>query len=389
MPPDTTDSSGGIVRRLILALSAVSLSVGLAFAISFAVWGAPEAVSEEPAANAQYHDEGHDHDGPPQDDFLWSFEEPVPDVQVPDTEPGASEGVVSEGSVPGARAPAQEIEEMEPARPYSQVVNDSSGRFKARGWKDRFPRNSRDFSYIEPAKDAAPARYRVKIPATGEYTVYARWPAARGNNVATRFGVSTPSGVRWTAVNQRRDGDMWVRLGEYRMEAGDRYAVRVAGRSKAEGRVVADAVMVVRGTQTTPPGADAMTGRTAGDQGTGEEVIREARSHIGTPYRHSPPGTCEAHRSEDCSCLTSLVFDWLEMPDHPVEQWSYGEQVARSDLSPGDLVFFKEGGSSTITHVAIYSGNGNIVHASSYWGGVVEREMRYVDGYFGAKRLTG
>jgi cell wall-associated NlpC family hydrolase len=52
-------------------------------------------------------------------------------------------------------------------------------------------------------------------------------------------------------------------------------------------------------------------------------------------------------------------------------------------------VFFKEGGSSVITHVAVYSGNDNIVHASSYWGRVVEREMRYVDGYFGAKRLTG
>ena len=370
------------MRRLILAMSAVFLSMGLALAFSLAVLEVSKAVSEEHAASAQYHDEGHD--GPPQDEPLPSFEPQIPDVQVPETELE-----VSEGSVPGARAPAEEIADMEPAKPYSQVVNDSSRRFSARGWEQSFPRHARDYSFVEPAKDAAPARYRVKIPTTGQYTVYARWPAARGNNPATRFGVSTPSGIRWTAVNQRRDGDMWVRIGEYRMEASNRYDVRVSGHSKAEGRVVADAVMVVRGTQTTPPGGDVAIQDAAGGQATSEDVIREARSHIGTPYRHSPPEPCQAHRSEDCSCLTQIVFDWVEMPDNPIEQWSYGQHVARSDLRPGDLVFFKEGGSSVITHVAIYSGNGNIVHASSYWGRVVEREMKYVDGYFGAKRLTG
>jgi cell wall-associated NlpC family hydrolase len=182
---------------------------------------------------------------------------------------------------------------------------------------------------------------------------------------------------------------MWMRVGEFGMERGDRYAVRVSGDSKAEGRVVADAVMVVRGTQTTPPGVDDRPRTTAGNPGTGHDVVREARTHIGTPYRHSPPEPCQPHRSEDCSCLTSIVFDWVEMPDNPTEQWGYGREVARSELRPGDLVFFKEGGSSIITHVAIYSGNGNIVHASSYWGRVVERELRYVDGYIGAKRLTG
>jgi cell wall-associated NlpC family hydrolase len=378
------------VRRIIPALSAVLLSVGVVFAISLFASEVPEAVSEEPAANAQvaqYHGEDYDPPVPPQDEPLWSFEVNPPDVRAPGLEPG-----VSEGSVPGARAPAEAISEMEPAKPYSQVVDDSSKRrFTARGWKESSGSSAgdaRNYSYVGPARDNAPARYRVKIPRTGEYTVYARWSAVGGNNPAARFGVSTPSGIRWTEVNQRRDGGMWMRIGEYRLRAGDRNAVRVSGRSQAEGRVVADAVMVVRGTQMTPPGGDAATGVPAGEPATGHDVVREARDHIGTPYVHSPPGSCQAHRSEDCSCLTSIVFDELEMSDNPIEQWSYGEQVARSDLRPGDLVFFKEGGSSAITHVAIYSGNGNIVHASSYWGSVVEREMQYVDGYFGAKRIT-
>jgi cell wall-associated NlpC family hydrolase len=51
-------------------------------------------------------------------------------------------------------------------------------------------------------------------------------------------------------------------------------------------------------------------------------------------------------------------------------------------------VFFKEGGPRRgITHVGLYSGRGNLVHASAYFGKVVESKMRYVKGYSGAKRL--
>jgi cell wall-associated NlpC family hydrolase len=66
-----------------------------------------------------------------------------------------------------------------------------------------------------------------------------------------------------------------------------------------------------------------------------------------------------------------------------------GESVEKSDLLPGDLVFFKEAGPyRPITHVGIYSGRGNIIHSSTYWGQVVESPMNAVDGYYGARRLT-
>ena len=67
----------------------------------------------------------------------------------------------------------------------------------------------------------------------------------------------------------------------------------------------------------------------------------------------------------DLWTLNTVFSKWLTLADDPIEQWRMGESVAKSDLLPGDLVFFKEGGSSVITHVAIYSGNDNIVHASS------------------------
>ena len=62
-----------------------------------------------------------------------------------------------------------------------------------------------------------PAWFKVKIPTDGFYTVYARWPAAKGNNPKTRFQISTTSGVKKVKVNQRRDGGVWMRLGAYKM----------------------------------------------------------------------------------------------------------------------------------------------------------------------------
>ncbi len=146
---------------------------------------------------------------------------------------------------------------MKPSRTYSQVVdNASQRRFFARGWQKKsgiVPAYGKDFGFAWPQRDPATARFRMRIPATDRYTVYARWPAARGNNEATRFGVSTSSGIEWTEVDQRRDGAMWVRLGAYEMEEGNRRAVRVSGEAKTEGRVVVDAIMVVRGAQAAPP----------------------------------------------------------------------------------------------------------------------------------------
>jgi cell wall-associated NlpC family hydrolase len=125
---------------------------------------------------------------------------------------------------------------------------------------------------------------------------------------------------------------------------------------------------------------------------SGRNIVRVARWHIGTPYRSSPPGRCRAYRSEDCSCTTKLVFKKFgkRLPENPVRQWKrLHNYVSKAHLRRGDLVFFKEAGRSRpITHVGIYSGRGNLLHASNYFGKVVESKMRYVRGYSGAKRLN-
>lgn len=389
------------MRWLILALPVVLLSTGVALSVSLFVVSesALSERSQESAGRAQYagEEQGGQVEPPPRGTPPASVEVPEPDysddygrwlAREREALGAGGSASASEGTLAGGRAPAEALSVMDPPAPYSQVVDNASpGDLSGPGWSrgtGKAEYYGEDYSYVGPADAGAPARFKVDVPTTDHYTVYARWPDREGNNPATRFGVSTTSGIKWLKVDQRRDGGMWVRLGAYEMEAGERYAVQVSA-YRAKGRVVADAVMVVRGTQVTPPGTD------AGTQARAEDVVQRARNHIGTPYVHSPPGSCEPHSSEDCSCLTSLVYGkWLEMPDHPVEQWEYGREVEKSDLRPGDLVFFKEaGGSNPITHVAIYSGEGNIIHSSSYWGGVVERPMEHVSGYYGAKRVSG
>ena len=127
---------------------------------------------------------------------------------------------------------------------------------------------------------------------------------------------------------------------------------------------------------------------TARGRASGRDVVRAAKRYIGTKYRY---GTCTKTRMS-CTCLTKKVFRKFghKLPMSESGQWKYkrGKKVAKSKVRPGDMVFFKEGGRKRgITHVGIYSGRGNLVHASAYFGKVVESKMKYIKGYSGAKRL--
>ena len=157
--------------------------------------------------------------------------------------------------------------------------------------------------------------------------------------------------------------------------------------SFTEGRAGPDEPSLV---DDTPPTAAELEEPLATARGgaSGNDVVRAARRHIGTRYRYA---TCTASRMS-CTCLTKKTWarfgHKLSMSEG--RQWKYdrARSVAKSRLRPGDIVFFKEGGPRRgITHVGLYSGGGNIVHASRFFGKVVESEMSYVKGYSGAKRL--
>jgi cell wall-associated NlpC family hydrolase len=86
------------------------------------------------------------------------------------------------------------------------------------------------------------------------------------------------------------------------------------------------------------------------------EVVPIALRYLGVPYRWggaSPSGF-------DCSGFTMYVYGkiGISLPHYVSWQWGYGRQVSRSQLAPGDLVFF-----NGLGHVGIYVGGGNFVHA--------------------------
>src|ERR687894_210490 len=140
---------------------------------------------------------------------------------------------------------------------------------------------------------------------------------------------------------------------------------------------------------TPPTAAELSEPVTAeGRRASGNDVVRAAKRYIGTRYRYA---TCTRSRMS-CTCLTKKTWAKFghKLPMSEAGQWRYSraKKVPKSRLRPGDIAFFKEGGRRRgITHVGIYSGGGDLVHASAYFGKVVESKMRYIKGYSGAKRL--
>ncbi|WP_248930869.1 C40 family peptidase [Paenibacillus hamazuiensis] len=91
-------------------------------------------------------------------------------------------------------------------------------------------------------------------------------------------------------------------------------------------------------------------------------VISTAKRFIGTPYRFGSP--IGSTRTFDCSSFTWTAFHYngINLPRSSQEQSRAGQYVPKSNLMPGDLVFFY----SPIHHVGIYIGNGKFIHT---WGG--------------------
>ncbi|HEV8045298.1 MAG TPA: NlpC/P60 family protein, partial [Rubrobacter sp.] len=301
------------------------------------------------------------------------------------------------GDTPEAQAARRDLAEEERLPDYSQVVDNSSkGRFVAPGWTRASGDDSHgeNYAFARAGSDAKKATFRVKIPTNNDYAVYAWWSAAKENASDARFVISTASGPRTEKVDQTREGGMWIKLGAFEMKKGER-TVRVSPSGDAD--VVADAVAVVRGEQGVPPEQskpsveDGDMLRTTSTRGaTSKDIVRQARKYIGKRYRW---GTCTRTRMS-CTCETkkSLAPFGHKFPMTEGGQWKYEPSrrvKIKSNLKLGDIVFFKERGrSGPITHVGVFSGRGNIVHASSYFGKVVESKMKYIRGYHGAIRVN-
>jgi cell wall-associated NlpC family hydrolase len=136
---------------------------------------------------------------------------------------------------------------------------------------------------------------------------------------------------------------------------------------------------------TTLHTPDGVSGPIPGDRYS--SVVGIAMQYLGVKYvwgGASPSGF-------DCSGLVMYVYAQVgvSLPHYTVAQYNYANSVSvpRSELEPGDLVFF-----AGLGHVGIYVGNGEFIHAP-HTGDVVRidslNEGWYASEYDGAKRILG
>lgn len=94
-----------------------------------------------------------------------------------------------------------------------------------------------------------------------------------------------------------------------------------------------------------------------------QSVINVAKQQIGKPYKYGSTGP----DSFDCSGLTMYAYKngaGIILPRTSKEQATAGTYVSKNNLKPGDLIFFNTSGSG-ISHVGIYLGNDEMLHAPS------------------------
>ena len=124
----------------------------------------------------------------------------------------------------------------------------------------------------------------------------------------------------------------------------------------------------------------------------GSEIVAYAKQYLGVKYVYAGASS----KGFDCSGYTMYVMKHFgyNLPHTATGQMGYGTSVAKSALQPGDLVFFcdpSRSGGKAASHVGIYIGSNQFIHASS-GGGKVQidslSKAYYAKYYVGARRLA-
>ncbi|MDX3801816.1 bifunctional lytic transglycosylase/C40 family peptidase [Streptomyces sp. AK04-3B] len=120
-------------------------------------------------------------------------------------------------------------------------------------------------------------------------------------------------------------------------------------------------------------------------------AIYFAQKKLGTPYLWGGNGTADQGGRFDCSGLTKAAYEsvGITLPRVANDQYNAGPHPKRSELLPGDLVFFSTdlNNSRAIHHVGMYVGGGYMIDAP-YTGAVIRFDPIDTAEYFGATRVT-
>lgn len=105
------------------------------------------------------------------------------------------------------------------------------------------------------------------------------------------------------------------------------------------------------------------------------QIVNYALQFLGNPYVW---GGTSLTKGADCSGFTMSVYSkfGVGLPHYSGSQGGMGSSVKSSDMKPGDLLFYANS-RGTINHVAMYIGNGQIVHAASRRSGIKISSWNY------------
>ena len=114
--------------------------------------------------------------------------------------------------------------------------------------------------------------------------------------------------------------------------------------------------------------------------GTRSEIVTYALKFVGNPYVW---GGESLTRGADCSGFVQAIyadFGYSIPRTSRSQAASAGTRVNVSDIMPGDLIFYTNS-SGVVNHVAMYIGNGRIVHAANSRQGIITSQYKYRDIY--------
>ena len=224
---------------------------------------------------------------------------------------------------------------------------------------------SRDKAEWTPPKKLPPMRHSIQVGAFSNI------------NNAVRFTEKLQT-KGLNAYHFRHDSGLYkVRFGNY---ASKNLARKKADNLKTAGMIEEYYII-------DPKDYAALSYQSADNDYVRSEIVRTAKQYIGVPYRW---GGESPETGFDCSGLAMVAYqlNGLDLPRSSRQQWKAGRPVNRRQLARGDLVFFATSGGKRVSHVGIYTGNGQFLHAPRRGRKIQESSLSntyYKTRYLGAR----
>ena len=214
-----------------------------------------------------------------------------------------------------------------------------------------------------------------------------------GTITATSLNVRSGPSTSYSAKSSVKKGNVVGILKQY---SNGWYEVKLANGTTG---CVSGSYLTITAGSSSSITSGSTSGTTSGNTNTNtgtstnakvQAVVNMVKRQVGKPYVYGAAGP----NSFDCSGLTYYCYKnaaGITLNRSSAAQASNGRYVSKSELKPGDLIFFNSG-TNRIRHVGMYVGNGQFIHAPSPGKSVKYENLYssyYVKGYVTARRIIG